>query len=197
MEQTVEYLNATMANARFYAIELVRFAATNFAAFESRTVLKPAPQSGVTKAVASTNEALFLDTVADPDYRETLRQLLAACTGLGLKLNWGTRGPSIRIRTPDRTGPLTVAWLYAPGVSGWNGLLDLNLGYDPGSATATPSAQAALEQYAATVQTLAGSEPVKPNWLRAFRLPPAAVVEHQHRLAELLAQLVQQVGAKG
>ena len=196
MERAVGYLNATMQSARFYAIELVRFAAADLAAFESRTILKPDLQSNTGNPIASTNEALFLDGIIDSSYREILRPLLATCTGLGLKIEWGTKGPSIRVRTPDRTEPLTIAWLFPPGISGWNGLLDLNLGYDPGSAKATPSAQDALASYIEAVQKLPGVEPVKPIWLRAFRLKPEVVIAQQHQLTEILAQLVQRVSAQ-
>lgn len=195
MERTVAYLNAAMPSARFYAIELVRFAGDKLDAFESRTVLNPGAKSNDNKAANSMNESRFLDTIADIDYREAIHQLLLTSTGLGLKLEWGTRGPSIRVRTSDRPEPLTIGWLYPPGISGWNGLLDLNLGYDPNSATATPSAQLVLDWYIAQVEKLSEIEPVKPKWLRAFRLTPKVVIAQQHTISEILAQLVQQVDA--
>jgi len=197
MERAIGYMNATMQNARFYAIELVRFAAVDLAAFESRTILKPDSQSNTSKAIASTNETLFLEGIVDNNYREILKHILDASTGLGLKLDWGTNGPSIRVQTPDRKEPLTIAWLYPPKVSGWNGLLDLSLGYDPNSAVATPSAQTALKNYVATVESLSGIEPVKPTRLRAFHLKPEIVTNHQYTLAEIFAELVRQIGAAG
>src|SRR4051794_34102250 len=70
MERTVEYLNAVLSTARFYAVELVRFAADNLSAFESRTVRRPALRSPGSERVA-TNEARSLEQIEDDIYRET------------------------------------------------------------------------------------------------------------------------------
>jgi hypothetical protein len=129
MERTVEYLNATMSAARFYAVELVRFAADGISAFESRTVLEPEPRTTSPERTVM-NEPRLLEQVEDDDYRKALQELLEVCRGLGLLLQWGTAGTSVRLRIPNDRKLVSVAWLYPPGVSGWMGLRDLTLGFD-------------------------------------------------------------------
>ncbi len=191
MEQTVEYLNATMSVARFYAVELVRFAADGISAFESRTVLKSEPGS-ISLARVTTSEARFLEQVKDDDYREALQELLKICHGLGLRLPWGTAGASIRLQIPDNRKLVSVAWLYPPGVPGWMGLLDLTLGYWEADAL-TPSAMSALKDYVARVAELPGVEPAKPGWLYGYHLIPEVMVQNRHQIADILADLVQRV----
>ncbi len=197
MERTIGYLNATMSVARFYAVELVRFAADGLSAFESRTVLRPATQSAATKQAALTNEAQLLERIEDDGYRHVIEELLHAYSGLGLSFEWGTKGTPIRLRTPDRTEPLSIAWFYPPGISGWYGLTDLTLGFDPWSAEKTPSIAAILDEYLTNVQALPGVEPVKAKGLRAYRLAPKVVAENFPQVREILAELVKKVGEVG
>lgn len=195
MERTVEYLNAITPAARFYAVELVRFAAEGLSAFESRTVLKPEPQSSGSRQATLTNKARLLEQIEDDTYRGALQELLEVCRGLGLRLSWGTAGMSIRLPTPDRKEPLTIAWLFPPNVSGWMGLLDINLGFDPWSADQTPSAAPALEDYLEKVMALPDVEPVAKG-LRAYHLKPEATVRSRHQIADILAELVRRVSGE-
>jgi hypothetical protein len=192
--RTIEYLNKAMPAARFYAVELVRFGDAALSAFESRTVLKPQSSGGTRPPVRTTDEDRFLASVVDELYREALRELLEVCRGLSLRFEWGTMGTSIRLPTADRAEPLSIGWLF-PSVAGWMGLRDLNLGYDPASATATPSVQPALEQYVAAAAQLPGAEPARTRSLSAYHFRPDAVVRNRNRIADLLAELVRQAGA--
>lgn len=74
------------------------------------------------------------------------------------------------------------------------GLTDLTLGYDEESARARPSVQQSLDCYATALAELPSAEPVRVARLRAFRLPPEAVVAHQTAIVERLGALVQQPG---
>lgn len=193
MERTVAYLNAAMSVARFYAVELVRFAADGISAFESRTVLKPELR-GTSAERETTNEARFLEQVGNEAYRQVLQELLEVCRGLGLRIGRGKRGLTVRLPTSDRKEPLTIAWLFPPGISGWMGLLDLTLGYDSGSAVQTPSAASALEDYVAKVAALEGVEPAKPEWASAYYLDPETIIRHRYQIADILAELVRREG---
>jgi hypothetical protein len=191
MERTVGYLNSTMSAARFYAVELVRFAMDDISAFESRTVLKLELRRSDEPRVPI-DETRFLGQIEDDTYRKALQELLKVCRGLGLHLPWGTAGTSIRLQVLDNQKLVSVAWLYPPGVSGWMGLLDLTLGYwvDP---ELTPSVESALEDYEAKVATLPGVEPARPDWLRGYHLDPATMIRHRHQIADILAELVRRV----
>jgi hypothetical protein len=198
MERTVEYLNATMRGARFYAVELVRFSAGNLSAFESRTVLKPESRdSGSTQRTRTsetsrtrTNEVQFLERIEDDAYRETLRDLLDVCHGLGLQFSWGPAGTSIRMTSPDRPKPLSIAWLFPPGVSGWMGLTDLTLGHTDDQENLPQ----VVEDYVSRVSSLRGVEDAKPKWLNGYHLSPETTIQNHHQIVEILAELVSQSG---
>jgi hypothetical protein len=193
--RTVEYLNATMPAARFYAVELVRFGDAALSAFESRTALKPPPPNSKVMPGNITSESQFLDAVSDEVYRDALRELLEVCRGLDLRFGWGVHGTSIRLPAADRQEPLSIGWLFKPGVSSWGGLRDLNLGYDPGSIDKTPSVRAAVNAYVARAAELSGAERVRTGNLNAYHLGPDAVVRARNQIAELLAELIRQASA--
>ena len=190
-ERTVEYLNATSKAARFYAVELVRFGSGAVSAFEARTVLKP------TVVKTSVGESLdlerILQAVEGDDYRAAMRELLEVCGGLGLIIFWGKAGVSIRLRTPDRTEPLSIGWLHPTGVVGWMGLRDVTLGFDTSSSSAVPSAAGPLEDYVRALSGIPGAAKAKPHGLRGYHLAPAVVVRERKRITEILASLVQAV----
>lgn len=193
MYRTVEYLNTAMSRARFYAVELVRFAAHDLSAFESRTVLKPASQSSGSPRVVM-GEKRFLEQINDNAYREALQEILEVCRGLSLRFSWGTAGTSIRLLSPDRSKPLSIAWLFPPGVSGWMGLTDLTLGFDTEAVEQTTPMAPVLNDYIKRVAALPGVELAKPNWASGYHLAPDCVVRHRHEIADILAELVRRVG---
>lgn len=108
MEKTTEYLNAATSEARFYAVELVRFAAERFSAFEARMVIKPEAQRSGARRGESSNEARFLEQIEDDAYRQTLKKLLEVCRGLGMRIPRYARGPSIRLQVPDQSERISI-----------------------------------------------------------------------------------------
>lgn len=192
MERTMDYLNSITPAVSFWAVELVRFTGDGMSAFETRTLLKP--KKVVSPSAARIDEAELLEKVQDSGYREALHDLLDASRGLGYRLGWGSSGVSIRLPTPDRQEPLTVAWLFPPGVSGWMGLTDLTLGVDRGSSVNTPSAQPALEDYLAKAKGLPAVERVTAQNISAYHVPPDAAVRLKSQITELLAELARRVG---
>jgi hypothetical protein len=196
MARTVEYLNASMGAARFYAVELVYFAADGLTAFESRTVIQPTEPTKAAKQPATLNQTQFLDQFMPDTYRHMVQDLLTFCTGLGLTLE-GTSNRSIRVLTPDSSKLLSIGWLVPPGLSGWYGVVDLTLGYDPASAAMTPSVRSALDAYLVSVAALPDVLPVKTEKLRAYRLLPQSVTAQLPQIQEILARLVNQVGEIG
>lgn len=194
MERTVAYLNAVMNGARFYAIELVRFEAGTVSAFEARTVLKPLPSVPGTTGT-TIDEERFLSGLTDSSYRETLRELFEQCKGMGLRFEWGAKGTSIRLPTTLRTEPVSIGWLFPPNVVGWMGLTDLSLGYDPAVVEKLPALTSMLEQYTNEVTQVSGATSVRPNWLRAFRLPPDVLRNNHGRIAMILQHLVAHANA--
>ncbi len=196
MERTVQYLNASMTAASFYAVELVRFAADNVSAFEARTVLKPVPTTSSTPATL-VNEDRFLENVPDPAYREALKRIFEQCKLLGLRFEWGAKGTSIRISTLARVEPFSIGWLFPPGTSGWMGLTDVTLGYDPSSVKHAPSVIGIFDNYVRRVGLLPGATGVKPAGLRGRHLNPEHVAVACDQIIDILTELVQQVNAEG
>jgi hypothetical protein len=131
------------------------------------------------------DEQRFLDSLDDEEYRNALRRLFGVAKSSGMVFEWGSVGASIRIHTPDRQEPLTIAWVF-PGNTGWSGLRHVTVGYDSSSAGRTPSVQAALSQYVEAAKLIPGAVRAKARALRAHTFSPEAVSAQQAQLAELL-----------
>jgi hypothetical protein len=187
MERTVEYLNST-ATARFYLVELIRFSDGAIDAFEARTVLKPSP-------VKRTNGASYRDAaaflVAEPDEvrRRRFEKFLEFCTGIKLVIFWGTKGISIKVPTSDDAPPLSIAWVHPTGITGWEGLSGLALGYDHNSAAQHPSMTAALDTYIRKVQNLAAGTIATAKHLTAATFDANAEAANMDEIENLLTVL--------
>ena len=98
-------MQSSQLGPRFYAVEMVRFDGDGVSAFESRTALKPPQCPGPASAAA--DKASFLDSFDDPEYRAALEVVVDASQGLDLRIEWGSRGCSIRLPTTycQRTMP--------------------------------------------------------------------------------------------
>ncbi len=114
---TIAYVNSAMSRARFYAVELVKFSGKDVSAFETRTVWRPAV-AGIRDGQDKVDEETFLAGVDDPVYRESLRESLEFCRGLGLRFPWGPAGTSIRIQTIDKAERVSIGWLPLKGLTG-------------------------------------------------------------------------------
>ncbi len=134
------------------------------------------------------DEHQFLRSLDNDEYREALRGLFETAKAVGMVFEWGSVGSSIRLHTPDRDEPLTVAWVF-PDRAGWSGLRHLTLGYDTGSAKNTPSVQDALSKYVDAVRRVPGAVRARARALQAYTFAPEAVCAQQEQLARLLRQL--------
>jgi hypothetical protein len=196
MMATASYLNAISAGrAQYFLVELVRFTSPGCSAFEARTILKPSGQAPKASA-PSINETTFLEAIADPAYRQALERLFDGSHGLGLRFEWGARGPSIRVLTPYRTEPISVAWVYPPGVSGWMGLRDVTFGYDRTQTKAAEPAQPAFADYELAISRIAGAQKSTVKDLVAHTFKPAAFMDALDTIIEALARIAQEAGSK-
>jgi hypothetical protein len=193
MEQTITYLNATSRGSRFYAVELVRFTGSGISAFEGRTIVKPTLAS--TAERERTDIQHLLDQIDDDQYRHALERIFTVVQELGLQISPGTKGLSIRLPTADRPEPVSVGWLFPPGVGGWMGLTDLTLGYDPSQAAHTPSILEFLKAYVVQAGGLRGAVREPRGGLDAYHYAPATVIESSDQITELLAGLVQRANS--
>lgn len=163
MKASVDYLNATTRYGRYFLTEVIRLEGGHgVVAHLADIVAAPAgPTGGGRSPAAQINQAQFLETLPDADFRELLRDVFAAAESLGMSLAWGTKGTSIRMPTPDRAEPLSIAWAYPEGTGRYSAR-HLTLGVELASLAMTPSVQTAVDAYLHEVASIPGATPV-PN----------------------------------
>ena len=88
---------------------------------------------------------------------------------------------------------MTLGWLFPPGRSGWMGLTDLTLGYDPATVAKFSGGQSLFERYAELVSKVRGSEPLKTAAVTGRKLPPACVLSEGDAVSNLLTTIVKDV----
>jgi hypothetical protein len=136
-------------------------------------------------------EQQFLDSVSDATYRSSLERIFDFCASKGLRFEWGPSGASIRMRTPDRTEPLSIAWIF--GDSGWQGLRHLSLGVDTSSLAATPSVEDLVLAYSNDALTIRGAQRAAGAALRVAIFEPETVIDVEPQLTALISRLVDDV----
>jgi hypothetical protein len=158
MERSMDYLNNTMSDARFYGVELVKFEERDgrLRAFEGRTVI--APRLERRSALASEQREELLARFG-ADHRPAVAEVLDAATSLGLTVYYGTVGASLKVQIPDRDAPVSIAWMYPPDRVGHKGTRDLTLAFDRSAATTYAKSLQRLEEYAESAGALDGEAP--------------------------------------
>ena len=190
-QRTIRYLNQVASGPRFYAVEVVRFLGSGAESFECRTLVRPT--RGGTEASGPTDRDNFLSAVSNEEYRDALAELLDSSVSLGLVLEWGSVGVAIRARTPWRPEPVTIGWLFPPGRSGWMGLTDLTLGYDPATVATLSDGQGVFKQYGELVGKVRGSEPLKTTAIAGRKLPPECLLGEADAVSNALTTFVRDV----
>ena len=193
MTTSLEYLNATLRYGRFYLMELVRLQGQDLVAHAAQIVATPTNRGPVTQTPASgqANEADFLAQIPADDYREAIRDILATAITLGMAIHWGSKGASIRIRTPDRNEPLSIGWVFLEGDQ-WFGARHLTFGVDLTTLANTPSVRQPVEVFIEQVRAIYGAKPV-PTKLNAYTFEPHILPTAKDALIEVLEALVQAI----
>jgi hypothetical protein len=195
MEATAIYLNTLNPKVKFHLVEMVHFTGNGLDAYEARTVLNPARNPAKASGQQSVSEASFLAKLANETLKERYSDLFTVAHGLGLRFEWGSVGASIRLATADKPEPVSVAWVFPPGVAGWMGLHDLTFGYDPTQAAAAPSALPALDSYVDAISHLPSAEKVTKAGLNGYSFGPDAFGAVATPISDLLAKLVSDTSA--
>jgi hypothetical protein len=188
MQATVQYLNEIASPARFYLVEVVRFAGGGLDAFEARTILRPTTKRAQTPASLA-SETAFLVAVEDEEYRQACERLFDLSRALGLRFEWGAKGTSIRLPVPDKTQPVSIAWAFPPNVTGWMGLTNLTFGFDA-TLAASPETLNALQTYVDGLAAIPGAQNVTKATLNARAFPPATYVTNETAISDRIAHLV-------
>ena len=156
MRASLDYLNSTMHLGRFFLVEIVELSGAELTAHAAQVVAAPSRRTRVSSGSrVTTDEAAFLASLDGDAYRNAFQDFLAACSALGLVLAWGSKGFSIRLPTPDRNEPLSIAWGLPDGAQ-WQGLWHLSVGVDRASLKQSPSLVDPVERYIAAIEAVPG-----------------------------------------
>jgi hypothetical protein len=198
MQTSLEYLNGTMRFGRFYLVEVIRLEGSDLAAHAAQVVAAPARHSAPSSAShpeTQANENDFLAQLGDASYRDALRDIFAACAGLGVFVTWRSKGASLQIATPDRAAPLSIGWVLPEG-SSWQGTRHLTLGVDRTSLAETPSVAAAVLDYASRIERIEGGRPLTSKKLSGRIFDPEVLPRVAAQLTEELDRLVRGINAE-
>jgi hypothetical protein len=194
IERTIQYLNATHAPGKYYAVELVHFSSDDgVTAFESRTILSPVSIPIESRVKATVDEANLLAQIGDERYAFAVREFFERCRALDLAFGWGTVGASIRVKTPARAEPVTAAWFFPPDKSGWMGFKDMQAGYDRVTLAKLPSILAEFERYAKAIEQIPEGEDLNKNWFHGRHLSPDAFIKQSEQILDALTTLANEV----
>jgi hypothetical protein len=193
MMGSLDYLNSTMRFGRFFLLQLIRLDGQGLAAYSAQVVTGPSKSSGGSSRVRAggANEAGFLAAIVDTAYRDAMGDLLSGTRSLGLILQWYSKGASIRLRTPDRSEPLSVGWVFLEDGQ-WYGARHVTLGADDDSLRQTPSVAPAIYEYRQKVRSLPGARPVASR-LEAYTFLPPVFPAVKDQVLQILEELVAEV----
>ena len=188
MKTSVDYLNATTRAGRYFQVELVRLAGANEKAYAAQLVQKPRSRtSSGGAAVSKASEDAFLAGIVSPPHREAMSELFASVAALGLTLEWGSKGASIRLKSPDREEPISIGWVFLQGDQ-WTWAKHVTLGVDPNTLQNHPTIAAAITDYCHAVKSVPGAK-VAGGKSNAAIFEPSAFVAVRAQLIELLSAL--------
>ena len=129
LQRIVEFLNAQMTTVDVLAVELKQFADEDMRTLVPRVFGVAAAGHhrsgrGTTRTIRRSD---FIEGFP-PDQRSRIESLLDQALEAGAQFEWGSVGVSVRVGTPAWSQPVTIAWWFPPGRSGWLGLHDLVFG---------------------------------------------------------------------
>lgn len=192
MTKTLSYLNEVTRVGRYALVQLVKLDGAGNTAYSAQVVANPARKTLSTSSASSTsatNEQAFLAALPDGPYREAMQDILTTSRALGLSLEWGSKGTSIRLRTPAKTEPISIGWAL-PEAAHWYGVRHLGLGYHVGVADDVPAVAAALSRYADKVARIPGGVRASSKSLVATTFTPDAVAAAKEDIVAAIESLV-------
>lgn len=194
MKSSVDYLNETTRMGRYFLVELIRLDGQGQKAYAAQVVQRPSRRGaggGGGGGASRASEDHFLGRIADEDYRDAMSELFANVTALGLTMSWGSKGASIRLKSPDKEEPISVGWVFLDGDQ-WTWAKHVTLGVDPNTLINHPTMAPAVSKFCGTVKAVAGSHPAGGKSNAAIFEPKTFVAVHAE-LIEALATLTTDV----
>lgn len=188
MKDSTRYLNETTRYGKYFLVELIRLDGKTQKAYAAQVVQKPAARSGGAGGTASkATEVDFLAAIGDAAYRDAMSELFSTVSALGLVLAWYTRGASIRLKSPDRSEPISVGWVFLEGGQ-WSGAKHVTLGVDPVTLKNHPTVAPAITAFCEKLKHVAGGKPPAGS-LNAVIFEPSVFPTVRSQLFDLLGEL--------
>ncbi|MFC5382091.1 hypothetical protein [Aquipuribacter nitratireducens] len=187
MKDSVRYLNETTRYGKYFLVEVIRLDGLEQRAYAAQVVERPPARTSASGTASKATQTDFLAAIADPTYREAVSELFATVSALGLILAWYSKGASIRLRSPDRTEPISIGWVFLEGGQ-WYGARHITLGVDPGTLKSHPSLAPAVTEFCQRVSRVQGGKPAA-GVLSATVFEPDAFTPAQPQLLALLSDL--------
>ncbi|RNL77568.1 endonuclease NucS domain-containing protein [Nocardioides marmorisolisilvae] len=188
MKVSVSYLNETTQAGRYFLVEVVRLDGAGLTAYAAQVVHKPEVRGGAgSSPAAKASEAAFLAAIADLDYHEAMNELFASVKALGLTMEWGSKGASIRLKSPDQQEPISVGWVFLEGDQ-WTWAKHVTFGVDPSTLKNHPSIEPAILEFCQKISLVAGGNPAGSN-SNAVIFEPSVFVKKREDLIALIGEL--------
>lgn len=188
MKVSVSYLNATALAGRYFLMEVIRFDGAGQTAYAAQIVQKPERRPGGASSPAGrTDQDEFLARIADGDYHEAMSELFSSVQALDLSMAWGSKGASIRVKSPDRAEPISVGWVFLDDGQ-WTFAKHVTFGVDPGTLQNHPTIAPAIRDFCEKVKTVPGAK-VTGGKSNAAMFEPKVFVEVRDELIQILGDL--------
>lgn len=134
LARVVEFLNEQMPNIQVLAVEIKQFRGATGRTLVPRVIGRTAEAVAAPPRGSRRGKNLNLQTLIEsfPDEqsreRDAVGRLLEVARQHRAGFNWSPGGVSIRAYCPSFKNNQSVAWLYAPGASGFMGIGEVNFG---------------------------------------------------------------------
>ncbi len=195
LERVVEFLNAQMPNIEVLAVEIKQFRGGSSQTLVPRVLGRIAASSAPGAAAPRRRLTLetFLEEFTSEEGRKVVNRLLDVTQEHGGSPEWGSSGVSIRISCKLWPYPVSVAWLFPPGVSGWMGFRNVTFGsaiftgYDP------PPGEKLSDTLVRWIDQFSGDEFAKrlpKDWGNFWEIDYGNAAQHIDLLTDRLAKVL-------
>ena len=199
LERVVEFLNAQMPKIEVLAVEIKQFRGGSSQTLVPRVLGRIAATSttGSTGPRRKLTREMFLDELNSEEAGNVVERLLKVTEEHGGSLGWGSSGVSIRIRCKLWPQPVTVAWLFPPGVPRWMGFRNATFGasiidYDP---PPEDKLRDALTRWVGSFSGDDFAKDVSRSWEKAWEVDYASAAQNIDLLASRLANILSKLGS--
>ena len=134
LARVVEFLNEQMPNIQVLAVEIKQFRGTTGRTLVPRVIGRTSEAVAAPGRGSRQGKNLNLQSLIESFPEEQIREreavgrLLEVARQHRAGFNWSPGGVSIRAYCPSFKNNQSVAWLYAPGASGFMGIGEVNFG---------------------------------------------------------------------